>query len=135
MLLWPRLRIITKIPYIVLCLLAGCTPSRGLFDISQQGGSITKSMPPVTSDPMGILSLVGGLAIAGGIVALVISRGGLGIRACVIGLACILINYAVCRYADWIFIPVLIATAAISISYAYRIVRQALLQKKESSNV
>ncbi len=81
---------------------------------------------------MGMLSWIGGLAILGGIAALVITRGTIGVRALLIGIGLVLLNYAVARYADWIFIPVLVASAAISLTYAYKIVRQALITKKES---
>ena len=83
---------------------------------------------------MDMLSWIGGLSILGGIAAMVITRGAMGGRALAVGVALILLNYAVARYAHWIFIPVLVATAAISLTYAYRIVRQALIKQKETSS-
>tara|TARA_Y100000593_G_C4134136_1_gene248875 strand:+ start:369 stop:617 length:249 start_codon:yes stop_codon:yes gene_type:complete len=82
---------------------------------------------------MDMLSWIGGLSILGGIAALVITRGAMGARALAVGVGLILLNYAVARYAHWIFIPVLISTAAISLTYAYRIVRQALIKKRHTT--
>ena len=136
MLFWDRLRVIIKLPYMAICMLAGCSAPGGMFGINPPTsvGSSINSITESASDPMGMLSFIGGFAIAGGIIALVITRGSMGIRACALGLLCILINFAVVRYADWVFIPVLVGTALISLAYAYRIVRQAVLKKKENSN-
>ena len=117
----------------LLIFLSGCvsTPSH-TSQIAKHPLSIGSSVADAASS-MDMLSWIGGLSILGGIAALVITRGAMGVRALVIGVGLVLLNYAVARYADWIFAPVLIATAAISLTYAYRIVRQALLKKKETS--
>ena len=78
-----------------------------------------------------LLSWLGGVCILGGVAAMVITRGALGLRALGIGLGLVILNYIIARYASWIFIPVLAASAAISLAYAYRIVRQALSKKKD----
>tara|TARA_Y100000401_G_scaffold50087_1_gene39045 strand:- start:2490 stop:3062 length:573 start_codon:yes stop_codon:yes gene_type:complete len=77
------------------------------------------------------LIYIGGLSMIGGIAALVITSGRFGIRAVAIGCGCLLLNYAVARYAAWVFIPVLIATGAVSLAYGWRIVKQAFKYKKE----
>tara|TARA_R100000458_G_scaffold59841_1_gene72137 strand:+ start:5775 stop:6164 length:390 start_codon:yes stop_codon:yes gene_type:complete len=81
-----------------------------------------------------LLSWLGGICILGGVAAMVITRGALGLRALGVGLGLVILNYSIARYADWIFIPVLVASAAISLAYAYRIVRQAILKKKEATS-
>ena len=129
-LLWPRLRILSRIPYVVLCgLLGGCfsTPR------STAGSLAEASLGAVTSSTarLDMMSAIGGIAILGGIIAMVITRGSLGLRAIGVGVGLVLLNYAVARYADWIFIPILVATGVISLTYGYRIVRQAM--KKGSS--
>jgi hypothetical protein len=58
----------------------------------------------------------------GGITLLVISRGSRGWYPLGAGILFILINYALALYADWFFIPVAIATGAISLVWAGRIV-------------
>ena len=135
MLIWPRLRIIAQWPLYVLCLLlVGCfsapKPPGRLSDSPLSFGEGTDVVSALHS--MDMLSWIGGLAVLGGIAALVITRGAMGVRALLIGVGLVLLNYAVARYAHWIFIPVLVATAAISLTYAYRIVRRALLKKKHS---
>jgi len=81
-----------------------------------------------------LLSWLGGICILGGVAAMVITRGALGFRALGVGLGLVILNYTIARYADWIFIPVLAASAAISLAYAYRVVRQAILKKKEATS-
>lgn len=134
MLIWSRLRIVLQVPIYAWCvLMSGCSMGGRVFSSPNPNThSMTNTIAESTSNPMGMLSLVGGLAIAGGIVALVISRGSMGIRACICGLLCILINYMVCEYADWVFIPVIIGTGVVSLTYAYLIVRKALLKKRET---
>jgi hypothetical protein len=100
-------------------------------------GCMSLSKPVPTAPPPGVstldlLSLLGGICILGGVAAMVITRGSLGLRALGVGLGLVILNYTIARYADWIFIPVLVASAAISMAYAYRIVRQAILKKKET---
>ena len=80
-----------------------------------------------------LLSWLGGICILGGVAAMVITRGTIGLRALGVGLGLVILNYTIARYADWIFIPVLVASAAISLAYAYRIIRQAILKKKETT--
>lgn len=127
MLFWPRLRIISAIPFYGVCLLmAGC------FSAPKMGEALpfTGGDMNAAAHSMNMLSWIGGISILGGIAAMVITRGLFGARAVGCGIGCILLMYAVDRYAHWIFIPVLVATAAISLTYAYRIVRQALLKKR-----
>ena len=69
-----------------------------------------------------MLGWLGGLCCLAGITLLVISRGTLGWRPLIGGVIFILINYALALYADWFFIPVAIATGAISLVWAGRIV-------------
>ena len=129
-LLWPRLRIISRIPYVALCgLLGGCFSAPR----STAGSLAEASLGAVTSSTarLDMMSAIGGIAILGGIIAMVITRGSLGLRAIGVGGGLVLLNYAVARYADWIFIPILVATGVISLTYGYRIVRQAM--KKGSS--
>lgn len=118
----------------LLIVLTGCVSTPKHLNTSATGHpfSIPGDMAAATSS-MDMLSWIGGLSILGGIAALVITRGAMGVRALLIGVGLVLLNYAVARYADWIFVPVLVATAAISLTYAYRIIRQALLKKKEQS--
>ena len=137
MLYWSRYRVIERVAYVAFCLLmVGCVPfmKPEASTAEKAGASITKTLTEQSAEPLGLLSWIGGLAILGGIAALVISSGRIGTRALVIGLGLVLLNYAVSRYADWVFIPVLIGTACISLTYAYNIVRKAL-KNKESNNV
>jgi len=112
--------------------LTGCMSSHKALTTPPPGLSITDWEH--TKQAMGaldLLSWLGGLCILGGVAAMVITRGALGLRALGVGLLLVILNYTIARYADWIFIPVLVASAAISMAYAYRIVRQALNKKKK----
>ena len=134
MLTWPRLRLLTEIPYVALCLvLAGC------ISPPNTGGGLGNPVPfmeagaTTASNQTNMLSWIGGLSILGGIAALVITRGAMGTRALAVGVGLILLNYAVARYAHWIFVPVLLSTAAISLTYAFQIVRKAILKMRNDT--
>ena len=99
--------------------MAGHTGSALLGPLEQHAGA-----------RLGVLSWVGGIALIGGIAALVITRGSIGTRAVLIGIGLVMLNYAVERYADWIFIPVIVATGMCSFVLAYRTVRSAWFKKK-----
>lgn len=89
--------------------------------------TITESQETLT-----ILSGVGGLCLLAGMALLVISKGTTGWRPLIGGVLLILLNYMVARYADWIFIPVIIATGCISATWGWRVI---LSIKKERNNV
>tara|TARA_B100001059_G_scaffold183800_1_gene185252 strand:+ start:3161 stop:3577 length:417 start_codon:yes stop_codon:yes gene_type:complete len=97
-------------------------------------GSITAAGPGDPCGSLAILSWVGGLAIIGGIAALVITRT-YGIKAIVIGVGLVLLNYAVSRYAHAIFVPMLIGTGLISMAYAFVVVRNALKTKTKQKSL
>ena len=79
--------------------------------------TITESQETLT-----ILSGVGGLCLLAGMALLVISKGTTGWRPLIGGVLLILLNYMVARYADWIFIPVIIATGCISAAWGWRVI-------------
>ncbi len=134
MFIWTRLRLISHWPYYAFCLLlTGCFTAPKAAIVSPESLPISGADVVATAKSMDMLSWIGGLSILGGIAALVITRGAMGARALAVGVGLILLNYAVARYAHWIFIPVLISTAAISLTYAYRIVRQALIKKRHTT--
>lgn len=81
-------------------------------------------------DPM--LSWIGGLSILAGIAALVLTRGSMGLRAVVIGFSAVLLNQAIARYGDWLFVPTLAATGAVSVSYAVVTIRRMMRHRKEN---
>lgn len=73
-----------------------------------------------------VLSFVAAACLLAGVAALVVTRGKLGTRAVVVGLGLVVLNYVLASFAAWLFIPVLVATGAISLGYAYTIVRRLL---------
>jgi len=81
-------------------------------------------------DPM--LSWLGGLSTLAGIVALVLTRGSMGLRAVIIGIGIVLLNQAIARYGDWLFVPTLAATGAISVSYAVITIRRMVRHRREN---
>ena len=81
------------------------------------------------ASPLSILSLVGGISCLTGIVALVITRGTMGIRAIVIGICLCLLNFIVATYAIWIFVPMIIVTGLVSITWGYITWKQLIKQK------
>jgi hypothetical protein len=112
------------------CFAWGCSslPSLGkTFGSTFTSGA--SSATGAVSDATGalsILSVVGGLATLAGIAALVITRGAMGFRAILAGIALCLVNFVVSQYADWIFIPAIIATGIISLAFGYKTIREML---------
>jgi hypothetical protein len=107
----------------VVCILIGCsTPSW----YSSATGGIPTQMPASLSgsaaacSPM--LGWIGGVCILGGMVLLVVTRGTMGWRPIIGGVAFIGINYALYMYGNWFFLPVAIATGAISLAWSGKIV-------------
>lgn len=81
-----------------------------------------------------ILSGIGGLCLLSGMVLLTVSRGTMGWRPIIGGLSLIVLNYAISRYASWIFLPIIGATGAISLAWGFRNIRDILKIRKEKKN-
>tara|TARA_R110000824_G_scaffold119200_4_gene273165 strand:- start:2502 stop:2882 length:381 start_codon:yes stop_codon:yes gene_type:complete len=125
-----------KLKYLIfslLLVLVGCGAMQLIPGFSESSPTdkvletITESQETLT-----ILSGVGGLCLLAGMALLVISKGTTGWRPLIGGVLLILLNYMVARYADWIFIPVIIATGCISATWGWRVI---LSIKKERNNV
>jgi hypothetical protein len=69
-----------------------------------------------------MLGWLGGVCALGGMALLVLTGGRLGWRPLIGGIIFIVINYALAVYASWFFLPVVIATGAISLAWAGKIV-------------
>jgi hypothetical protein len=113
---------------LALLILAGCTSTRSISSsVGNHIADIT-SVGDATSS-LSVLSLVGGLSTAGGIVLLAVTGGRRGWYPAIGGVALCLLNWAVMTYAHAIFIPVLVATGVITVAWTYRLVRQILREK------
>ena len=114
-----------------LCFLVGCLSApKGYAPSISSGFGLNAASDISQADPM--LSGLGGWSTIAGIIALVITRGSMGLRAVVIGIGLVLLNQAIARYGDWLFIPTLAASGAISLSYAYLTIRRMVRLKKEN---
>ena len=114
---------------VFLLLLAGCVSAPSLP--SSFTDSVSQSMAEEASNPCSpMLGWVGGICCLGGIVLLVISRGTMGWRPLIGGVAFIMINYALNFYAHWFFLPVAIGTGVISLAWAIKIVVRILKDEK-----
>ena len=85
-----------------------------------------------TKETLTVLSAVGGFCLLAGMVLLVISRGTVGWRPVIGGILLVLLNYVVAEYADWIFIPMIIASGCISAAWGWNIITSVY---KEHKNV
>lgn len=74
------------------------------------------------NETLTVLSAVGGLCLLSGMVLLCLSKGTMGWRPIIGGISLIVLNYMIASYADWIFIPVIIATGCISAAWGWRVV-------------
>jgi len=118
-----------------LALLAACASSPFFSPPSppsgMPGADIAASITKHATSELSVLSWIGGLAAIVGIVALVITRGAMGMRAVVCGVLLVILNFAIANYLGWILVPVLVGTGAISLAWSYTMIRQILRKKKE----
>jgi hypothetical protein len=80
-----------------------------------------------------VLAFVSAACLLAGVAALVITRGKVGGRAVAVGLGLVVLNYVLAYFAAWLFIPVLVATGAISLAYAYKTVRNIIASRKAAT--
>jgi len=82
-----------------------------------------------------MLSWLGGICALSGMALLVLTGGRLGWRPIIGGVLFIVLNYALALYASWFFLPVVIATGAVSLAWAgkivYRIINDDEIKVKE----
>ena len=117
-------------PLILCGILCGC----GVMQAVTGWGQPTPTERVIESiadskETLTVLSGIGGLCLLAGMALLVVSRGTMGWRPIFGGTALIILNYVIAEYADWIFIPVIIATGCISAAWGWNIVVK--LWKKE----
>jgi hypothetical protein len=114
-----------KILLTLLCfsgIILGCSTTTGWFPTTstQAIANDMVASPMANCSPM--LSWLGGFCTLCGMALLVLTGGRMGWRPLIGGIIFVIINYALAMYADWIFLPVVIATGAISLTWAGRIV-------------
>jgi len=100
--------------------------------IGEQVGHVAREVSSAGNE-LAMLSWIGGIATLVGIASLVITRGSMGMRAIIIGVILIVLNFAVANYMSWILVPVLVATGLISLAWSYKTVKE-MLHKKEFRN-
>ena len=109
-------------------LFAGCvsTPKIGMSP-----SSYVEGIQASPGEPLAMLSWISGLSILGGIALLVVTSGRKGKWAIGVGVGLILLNLLIHRFDNYLFIPVLICTGAISAVWTYKLIRQTLMEKKK----
>ncbi len=103
-------------------ILVGCTSKTGWFPTQTSGIVPNEAISSPVSQCSPMLSWLGGICTLCGMTLLVLTRGHMGWRPLVGGILFAVINYALAMYANWIFLPVVIATGAISVAWAGKIV-------------
>jgi len=105
---------------ILLAPLVGCIPNRVGPGIggSPLSGIATGHCDPATGS-LAILSWTGGISILAGMACLIITSGRMGLRGLIGGVLLVLINYAINKFAHAIFIPMIVGTGLISLSWSY----------------
>ncbi len=83
---------------------------------------------------LALLSWVGAISTLAGIAALILTKGSMGLRAILAGIAMCIIAYAVSIYAHLIFIPIIITIGVVSVFYGgwtiYKTIQQRRNNKK-----
>jgi len=114
-----------------LLLLCGCktlpwsTPKLPSADVTP---ALAEAITPEGCDPT--LSLVGGLCCVAGMVLMVVTKGTMGIRPVLGGAGFVILNYILCRYAEYFFIPAAVVTGAISLAWGGKIVYKIINDDK-----
>ena len=119
-------------PTLLALLLMGCasTPFNMSGGLSNSG--VPEGMKISSINDLSVLTWVGGLCILFGVVSMVLPflstfKGG---TALTVGILLILLNVAIKEYQHWIYVPVLIGAAAVTVTAAYKTVRYILNRKK-----
>ena len=121
----------------LLCLVSlwqvGCSGVSRVFapapTMSEQVGYVAQEVSKAGSE-LAILSWVGGISTLAGIASIVITRGTMGMRAIVIGVGLIVLNFPVANYLTWILVPVLIGTGLISLAWSYKTIKEIVDNKE-----
>jgi len=120
---------------LVFAILGGCNGFQNIFStpnskIAQASEII--STPVSSCSPM--LGWLGGICTLSGMALLVITGGRMGWRPLIGGVLFVILNYALALYASWFFLPVVIATGAISLAWAGKIVMEIYKEKTDGCN-
>ena len=75
--------------------------------VSEQVTSIASEVSSAGGE-LSMLSWIGGLATLFGIGAFVLTRGTMGMRAILIGIGLVILNFVIANYLTWFIIPVLV---------------------------
>ena len=111
----------------------GMPTSNPLTDAANNVTAAATTSISASCSPM--LGWLGGVCALGGMALLVATGGRLGWRAIIGGVIFITINYALALYASWFFLPVVIATGAISLAWAGKIVMGIFKEKNNGRNI
>ncbi len=111
----------------------GCSSTARIFSppptMSEQVGYVAQEVSKAGSE-LAILSWVGGISTLAGIASIVITRGMMGMRAIIIGVGLIVLNFAVANYLSWILVPVLVGTGLISLAWSYKTIKEIVDNKE-----
>lgn len=116
-------------PILAILIASGCRSIKVTPTGSETALSAISEVGP--SEPLSVLSVVGGLCLLAGMVLLVITKGARGWYPVIGGLILTVLNYVVAKYDDFLFYPLVVFTGCISAAWTYKIVKQILLEKKK----
>lgn len=109
--------------YLLLSLfLIGCKTFPNVSTPSVNPTNVAAAIVPGKEGCDPTLSLVGGLCCIAGMVLMVVTKGTMGIRPVLGGAGFVVLNYILCEYAEYFFIPAAIVTGAISLAWGGKII-------------
>ena len=85
---------------------------------------------PEASSALGVLNWTAGVAILGGMIAMVLTAGRMGLRAIAGGVILVILSYAIGVYLHWVMIPVGIFLTVVSAIWGYQTIIKAWRIKK-----
>jgi len=114
----------TQLKYLLFSLLLmGCSSKSNWFPSTPSIEGVSNEVVAGSmSSCSPMLGWIGGICTLFGMALLVLTGGRMGMRPIIGGIIFVVINYALATYASWIFLPVVIATGAISLAWAGKII-------------
>ena len=114
---------------IAIAMLTGCSSPLKVAGVGESMSNF--AAPPAAGQPLAVLAWLGGLSIIAGMALMVITAGRKGKIPMAGGVGLVLLNYAVLRFENVLFIPLVSGTGIISLAWTVKIVRQILMEKRK----
>ncbi len=116
------------IPTLIFLMVSGCRSM--MLTPTGSDTALSAASDVAKSQPLSVLSVIGGLCLLAGMALLVVTKGARGWYPVIGGLILTVLNYMVAKYDDYLFYPLVIFTGCISAAWTYKVIKQILLERQ-----